>query len=101
MMGTMKREMFEEQDKARLKKVTKTALSGEILRLQGLLNIYANLEERFGYCHPDLQVARIKKSDAMKIMSREDRERTQQVLLDLAETVSQVSHPKNQTHPEN
>jgi len=97
MMGTMKREMFEEQDKARLKKVTKATLSGEILRLQGLLAIYANLEQRFGYCHPDLQVARIKKSDAMKIMSREDKERTQQVLLDLAETVSQVSHPKNQT----
>ena len=84
-MSQAKREMFEAQDKLQAKKIRKEELLARVSYLESLIRMYQGLENAFGYCHPDLQVARMTKTDAIKIHERMERDRREEVMRELAQ----------------
>ena len=79
-MGSAKDEMFEEMERRELKKVRKEELMARLRYVEAQVRMQVALEKEFGYCHPDMQVARLSKSDAIKIAERNERARREEVL---------------------
>ena len=79
-MGSAKDEMFEEMERRELKKVRKEELMARLRYVEAQVRMQISLEKEFGYCHPDMQVARLSKSDAIKIAERNERARREEVL---------------------
>lgn len=79
-MGSAKDEMFEEMERRELKKVRKEELMARLRYVEAQVRMQVALEKEFGYCHPDMQVARLSKSDAIKIAERNEKARREEVL---------------------
>jgi|688.fasta_scaffold1874128_1 hypothetical protein len=79
-MGSAKDEMFEEMERRELKKIRKEELMARLRYVEAQVRMQISLEKEFGYCHPDMQVARLSKSDAIKIAERNERARREEVL---------------------
>jgi hypothetical protein len=79
-MGSAKDEMFEEMERRELKKIRKEELMARLRYVEAQVRMQIALEKEFGYCHPDMQVARLSKSDAIKIAERNERARREEVL---------------------
>ena len=79
-MGSAKDEMFEEMERRELKKIRKEELMARLRYVEAQVRMQIALEKEFGYCHPDMQVARLSKSDAIKIAERNEKARREEVL---------------------
>lgn len=79
-MGSAKDEMFAEMERRELKKIRKEELMARLRYVEAQVRMQISLEKEFGYCHPDMQVARLSKSDAIKIAERNERARREEVL---------------------
>ena len=79
-MGSAKDEMFEEMERRELKKIRKEELMARLRYVEAQVRMQVALEKEFGYCHPDMQVARLSKSDAIKIAERNEKARREEVL---------------------
>jgi hypothetical protein len=79
-MGSAKDEMFAEMERRELKKIKKEELMARLRYVEAQVRIQISLEKEFGYCHPDMQVARLSKSDAIKIAERNEKARREEVL---------------------
>lgn len=79
-MGSAKDEMFAEMERRELKKIRKEELMARLRYVEAQVRMQVALEKEFGYCHPDMQVARLSKSDAIKIAERNERARREEVL---------------------
>jgi hypothetical protein len=79
-MGSAKDEMFAEMERRELKKVRKEELMARLRYVEAQVRMQVALEKEFGYCHPDMQVARLSKSDAIKIAERNEKARREEVL---------------------
>ena len=79
-MGSAKDEMFAEMERRELKKIKKEELMARLRYVEAQVRMQISLEKEFGYCHPDMQVARLSKSDAIKIAERNEKARHKEVL---------------------
>lgn len=79
-MGSAKDEMFAEMERRELKKIRKEELMARLRYVEAQVRMQISLEKEFGYCHPDMQVARLSKSDAIKIAERNEKARREEVL---------------------
>lgn len=79
-MGSAKDEMFAEMERRELKKIRKEELMARLRYVEAQVRMQVALEKEFGYCHPDMQVARLSKSDAIKIAERNEKARREEVL---------------------
>ena len=79
-MGSAKDEMFAEMERRALKKIRKEELMARLRYVEAQVRMQVALEKEFGYCHPDMQVARLSKSDAIKIAERNEKARREEVL---------------------
>ena len=79
-MGSAKDEMFAEMERRELKKIKKEELMARLRYVEAQVRMQISLEKEFGYCHPDMQVARLSKSDAIKIAERNEKARREEVL---------------------
>lgn len=84
-MGQMKRELMDAMSREEATKYKKQELMARVRVIEGQLRMYQELERTFGYCHPDVQVARISKTDAMKMYDRMEREKREGVMRELAQ----------------
>ena len=79
-MGSAKDEMFAEMERRELKKIRKEELMARLRYVEAQVRMQISLEKEFGYCHPDMQVARLSKSDAIKIAERNEKARREEML---------------------
>jgi len=84
MMGQVKKEMMSAEvwwpvaylsDKPVVTKMKKEELIARLRLMEGHLKMYEILEKTFGYCHPDVQVARMGKAEALRVHEKMERER--------------------------
>lgn len=98
-MSQAKREMFNEMDRLEMKKIRKEELMARVRHMEGVVRMYQELERAFGYCHPDLQVARLTKTEAIKEHERMERVRREETLaryaveIEIDQKVQKVQNP--------
>ena len=74
-MGQMKKELMDAMDRQAVSKMKKEELMARLRLMEGQVRMYEILEKTFGYCHPDIQVARMGKAEALRVHEKIERER--------------------------